>query len=281
MSEGARNESGSTGVAPAGLLRDAVLGGPGAAVAGGLRAGVLGWLAGGEAVRAALASEGHVDARRRVLTGEVTVAAVLGLCLFSGEGYDSVLARVVPAVAPGAAVPTASALSQARTRLSGQPLKALFAATARQVTEAPGCGAFGLELTAFDGTVFDLAATEEVAAQFAVPSGGRHPQARLVTLACCGTRRLRAAALGSYATSEQELVEQLLPALTPGTLNLADRNLCATRRFVAFPAQPGGIGGQFLDPMAYSASKEVRGREHASKPMAVSRRTERRVGGSA
>src|SRR6266498_1682049 len=182
MSEGARSESGSTGVAPAGLLRDAVLGGPGAAVAGGLRAGVLGWLAGGEAVRAALASEGHVDARRRVLTGEVTVAAVLGLCLFSGEGYDSVLARVVPAVAPGAAVPTASALSQARTRLSGQPLKALFAATAdRQVTEAPGCGAFGLELTAFDGTVFDLAATEEVAAQFAVPSGGRHQRA--------GTRR--------------------------------------------------------------------------------------------
>src|SRR6266536_3230474 len=165
MSEGARSESGSTGVAPAGLLRDAVLGGPGAAVAGGLRAGVLGWLAGGEAVRAALASEGHVDARRRVLTGEVTVAA-------------------------------------------------------------------GLGLTAFDGTVFDLAATEEVAAQFAVPSGGRHPQARLVTLACCGTRRLRAAALGSYATSEQELVEQLLPALTPGTLNLADRNFFSMARWI-------------------------------------------------
>ena len=233
MSEGARSESGSTGVAPAGLLREAVLGGPGAAVASGLRAGVLGWLAGGEAVRAALASEGHVDARRRVLTGEVTVAAVLGLCLFSGEGYDSVLARVVPAVAPGAAVPTASALSQARTRLSGQPLKALFEATAdRQVTQAPGCRAFGLELTAFDGTVFDLAATDEVAAQFAVPSGGRYPQARLVTLACCGTRRLRAAALGSYATSEQELVEQLLPALRPGTLNLADRNFFSMARWI-------------------------------------------------
>jgi len=235
MSEGARSESGSTGVAAAGLLREAVLGGPGAAVASGLRAGVLGWLAGGEAVRAALAREGHVDARRRVLTGEVTVAAVLGLCLFSGEGYDSVLARVVPAVAPGAAVPTASALSQARARLSGQPLKALFEATAdRQATEAPalGCTAFGLELTAFDGTVFDLAATEEVATQFAVPSGGRYPQARLVTLACCGTRRLRAAALGSYATSEQELVEQLLPALGAGTLNLADRNFFSMARWV-------------------------------------------------
>src|SRR5674476_1144669 len=43
--------------------------------------------------------------------------------------------------------------------------------------------------------------------------------------------------------------------LRPGTLNLADRNLCATRRFIAIPAQPGGIGGTFLDPMAYPDPK--------------------------
>jgi hypothetical protein len=48
------------------------------------------------------------------------------------------------------------------------------------------------------------------------------------------------------------------------TSNVADLNFCATRRFVAFPAQPGGIGGVFLDPMAYPDSKEGRGREHAS-----------------
>jgi len=243
MSEGQRCGTGPAGAAgPAGLalLGEAVLAGLGGRVAGGLRESVWQVLAEPAAVRAALAGEGHADARRRVLTGEVTVTTVLGLCLFSGEGAASVLSRVVPALAPGAAVPTASALSQARARLKGQPTKALFEATAGQqaATPAPaggpaaaggqaviaGATAFGLELTAFDGTCLDLAATAEIAEQFAVPSGGRHPQARLVTLASCGTRHIRAAAVGSYATSEQKLVDELIPKLGPGTLNLADRN---------------------------------------------------------
>jgi len=240
MSEGQRCGTGPAGAAGPALLREAVLAGLGGSVAGGLRESVWQVLAEPAAVRAALAGEGHADARRRVLTGEVTVATVLGLCLFSGEGAASVLSRVVPALAPGAAVPTASALSQARARLKGQPTKALFEATAGQqaATPAPaggpaaaggqaviaGATAFGLELTAFDGTCLDLAATAEIAEQFAVPSGGRHPQARLVTLASCGTRHIRAAAVGSYATSEQKLVDELIPKLGPGTLNLADRN---------------------------------------------------------
>ena len=225
-------------------LREAMLAGPGAGVMvdDGLLTGILGWLAGGDAIAAALAESGHVDQRRRVLTGEVTVLAVLGLCLFSREGYDSVLARVMPRVpgglGPGVAVPTGSALSQARARLVGEPLRVLFEASAQvdQPGPVPGGTAFDLELTAFDGTVADLAATDGIAAQFAVPSGGRYPQARLVTLVSCGTRRVRAAALGSYATSEQELVDQLTDALAPGTLNLADRNFFSMARWVAFAA---------------------------------------------
>jgi hypothetical protein len=49
-----------------------------------------------------------------------------------------------------------------------------------------GSYAFGLLVTAFDDTVFDLAATSDITAQFATPSAGRFPQARLVTLAACG-----------------------------------------------------------------------------------------------
>jgi len=130
MSEGALLESTTSSAVTPGLLRDAVLAGPGPGVVDGLRESVRRVLADSQAVRVALAGEGHVDARRRVLTGEVTATAVLGLCLFSGEGYDSVLARVAPATAPGAAVPSGSALPQARARLIGQPLKALFQATA-------------------------------------------------------------------------------------------------------------------------------------------------------
>jgi hypothetical protein len=33
------------------------------------------------------------------------------------------------------------------------------------------------------------------------------------------------------------------------------RTTCATRRFIASPAEPGGIGGTFLDPMTHPDSK--------------------------
>ena len=47
--------------------------------------------------------------------------------------------------------------------------------------------------------------------------------------------------------------------------NTAYRNLCATRRFIAFPAQPGGTGGKFLDLMAYPGSKETSGTRACQK----------------
>jgi hypothetical protein len=226
-------------------LREAVLAGPahGMNVDDATRSSVLGCLAGGDSLTSALSASGHVDRRRRVFTGEVTVVMILGLCLFIGEGYNSVLARVLPrmpgALAPGAPIPTGSALSQARARLaeSGEPLRDLFEATARaEEPITPGSTAFGLVLTAFDGTVGDLAATGVIEDQFAVPSGGRYPQARLVTLVTCGTRRVRAAALGSYLTSEQALVDRLITDLDPGTLNLADRNFFSMARWVAAAA---------------------------------------------
>jgi hypothetical protein len=148
-----------------------------------------------------------------VLTGEVTLKVVLGLGLFSGEGYDSVLAKVMPALAgslpPGQAVPTGSALSQASARVDEKAFHALFHATVDEPVGEPVAGAtdFGLEMTAYDGTTFDLADTDAMRECFATPTGGRHPQARVVTLTACGTRKVRAAAVGSYATSEQELVD--------------------------------------------------------------------------
>jgi hypothetical protein len=225
------------------LLREAVLAGPASGVKVGpaLDGGFLRRLAGGDAVAAAVARAGHVDRRRRDLPGGATVEAVLGLCLFSGEGYDAVLARVF------ADPPSGSALSQARARLEGEPLRELFEITAAGPAPgeaagqgggapAPGSTAFGLTLSAFDGTVLDVAATDANAAEFAVPAGGKHPQARVVTLIDCGSRRARAAEAGSYDTSEQELVGPLAGALRLGELNLSDRNFFSMARWVAFSA---------------------------------------------
>jgi hypothetical protein len=174
-----------------------------------------------------------------VLTGAVTVLVVLGLCVFRREGYDLVLARMAAAL-PWMFLdgpPSGAALSQARVRLGEQPIADLFAATAATaLPDTPGACAFGLVLTAFDGTVIDLPASKDNRAVFATPAGGRYPQARLVSLTACGSRWQLAAAMDSIEVSEQALVDQLQTALGPGMLNLADRNFFSLDRWVRFAA---------------------------------------------
>jgi hypothetical protein len=55
-------------------------------------------LAGPELIERAQAEAGHVDGRRRVLTGAVTVMIVLGLCLFRRENVGVVTGRVTERV---------------------------------------------------------------------------------------------------------------------------------------------------------------------------------------
>lgn len=220
-------------------LRDAVIAGPGGPV--GLDPavcdGLMSVVADGRAIGPGLQAAGHVDRRCRVFTGVVTVATILGLCLFRGESYDLVIARVVAAV-PRTRVegnPSGQALSAARGRLADDAMPAVFDRQAASMpTPGPECFAFDLLVTAFDGTVFDLASTGEIAAVYAVPSGGRFPQARMVALVVCGSRWILAAKVGSSAVSEQALVDQMADRLAPGTLNLADRNFFSMARWVRF-----------------------------------------------
>lgn len=222
-------------------LRGALVAGPGGPVAvePALLDGVLRMVAGEDAITTGLAGAGHIDRRRRVFTGAVTVAAVLGLCLFRGESQDLVIARVLSGM-PRTRVegrPSGAALSKARARLADDTMRAVFEDSAARMPEpGVGCRTFGLLVTAFDGTVFDLAATAEMDTMFATPSGGRFPQARVVTLAVCGLRWVLAARVGSSATSEQALVDQMVGCLRPGTLNLADRNFFSMDRWVRFAA---------------------------------------------
>jgi hypothetical protein len=190
-------------------------------------------------VTAALAAAGFTDKCRSVLTGGVTTVLVVGLCLYCGQGSPDVIARLWPllgsfnpALVLSAAV-TPAALSQARGRLPARVLQKLFeaGAGAGDLTHRSGSLLFGLVVTAVDGTVFDLAATDPIRERFATPSGGRFPQARVVTLVACGTRRVLAAVLDSCAVSEQALWDRLVARLRPGTLNLADRNFFSMHRW--------------------------------------------------
>jgi hypothetical protein len=166
-----------------------------------------------------------------------TVATVLGLCLFRRDNYDLVIDRTLATV-PRVRVegrPSGPALSKARGRLGDDAMRLVFEHTAAAMPAAGAeCFAFELLVTAFDGTVMDLAATHEIGAVFATPTGGRFPQARVVTLVVCGTRWVLAARLGSSATSEQALVEAMADCLAAGMLNLADRNFFSMARWVRF-----------------------------------------------
>lgn len=215
--------------------------GPGGPVEvdGAVLGGVFDALADRAVIAEGLRVAGHADVRRRWLTGVFTVIAVLGLCLFRRENYDLVLGRVLAGV-PRVLVegrPTAVALSKARARLAEGVMPAVFTGMAARMP-SPGveCFVFGLLVTAFDGTVFDLADTAAVRQAFATPSGGRFPQARMVSLVVCGNRWIAAAAVGSSSTSEQALVDTMSGALRPGTVNLCDRNFFSMARWVRFSA---------------------------------------------
>lgn len=183
--------------------------------------------------------------------------------------------------------PNISSLARARARLGSDPLRMLFEEVAGPVGVDDAAGVFccGLRVVSMDGSTSDVPDTAENAEHFGRPSNatraGAYPQVRWVVAAESGTGALAGATFGPYTVGEQTLARDLLPAFGAGMVVLADRNLCATRRFIAFPAQSGGIGGTFLGSMAYPDSKDDRGREHASKPAVVSRRMERGAGGSA
>src|SRR5437762_7479 len=101
---------------------------------------------------------------------------------------------------------------------------------------AAGGTAFGLELVIFDGTTLDLFNCPELAAEFGVPEGGRHPKLRLVALLQAGTMRWKAAAIGGYHDGENALADQLEDALGPGQLSLADRGFFSMDRWLRFSA---------------------------------------------
>src|SRR5258705_6232658 len=177
-----RNEQGTAGhrlLADRGddesRLRRTVIAGPGGSVEVGdtLLGGVLTTVADEAVITAGLADAGHTDRRCPVLTGLVTVTAVLRVWLFRRESYDLVLARVLP-VTPAQVLaggpPTGQALSTARPRLEADSMRAVFEHAAAVMPPAgAGSYAFGLLLTAFDGTVLDLAATGDNPAPHPTP----------------------------------------------------------------------------------------------------------------
>jgi Transposase DDE domain/Insertion element 4 transposase N-terminal len=122
-----------------------------------------------------------------------------------------------------------SALSQARKRLGEDPLRHLYQRLAHPLARRARRGAWyrNWRLVSLDGSPLDVAGTPANEAAFARPGSSRgasaFPQLRLVSLLENGTQVLFGACLGRYTDAESTLARDVLKALRPGLLCLADR----------------------------------------------------------
>src|SRR3954464_9435472 len=122
-----------------------------------------------------------------------------------------------------------SGISQARTRLGAEPLHRLYERVVHPVATRATRGAWYRQwrLVSLDGSCLDIADTEENRGTFGRPEASRgesaFPQVRFVALVENGTHVLFGARLGRYEEGETMLARQVLLALRPGMLCLADR----------------------------------------------------------
>ena len=162
----------------------------------------------------------------------------IGMALHAEGSYEDVLALLTDGLAWSSgeappALPSKSAIFQARARLGAEPLKALFTKVAKPLgTEGtPGVFLSGRRVLAIDGTCLDVADTAENAGFFGRPGVNKgeqaaFPQARVVAVAECGTHAIVDAVVGAYSSAENTLAGELIDRLVPGTLLLADRGFC-------------------------------------------------------
>ncbi|WFE44175.1 IS4 family transposase [Verrucosispora sp. WMMD1129] len=198
-----------------------------------------------EMVDAVLAQTRAVQARVRDLPSRVVVYLLLAAGLFTELGYRQVWARLVAGLdGLPVAMPTSSALSQARRRVGDKPLAALF----RLVAGPPaGAGRWrGLLVCAIDGTsMFVPDSTANLAVyprQAGTHGGSGYPMLRLVAVVVCGTRTLIDAVFTSISTGELSCAARLLGCLHPGMLLLADRGFAARTMIEQF----AGTGADLL-----------------------------------
>ncbi|MEU9015378.1 IS4 family transposase [Streptomyces sp. NPDC048479] len=211
--------------------------------------GLLTWVFPPGLVDRVVAACGCREQRKRLLPARLVVYFVLGLALFSPAPYLEVMRHLVEGLRGqgllgGWHVPAKSSLFRARQRLGSEPLRVLFATTARPMATEATPGAFwrGLRLLAVDGTCWDVADTEANEAAFGRPGSGRGSgrsafvQVRMAALVEVGSHAVLDAELAGCRTGEVTLVGRLTRSAGPGQLVLADREFLGVPLWQAFTA---------------------------------------------
>jgi hypothetical protein len=185
-------------------------------------------------VRPILAETGKASERERDLPAQVMVYYAIALALYMGSSTREVMRCLLEGLrwlwgAAAIKVAGKSGISQARTRLGAEPLRRLYERVVRPVATCATRGAWYRQwrLVSLDGSCLDLADTEENCRSFGRPEASRgesaFPQLRFVALVENGTHVLFGARPGRLADGETALAYNVLTALRPGMLCLADR----------------------------------------------------------
>jgi hypothetical protein len=185
-------------------------------------------------VRHILTATGKASERERDLPADVMVYYTIALALYMGSSTREVLRCLLEGLrwlwgAEAVKVAGKSGISQARTRLGAEPLHRLYDQVVHPVATRATRGAWYRQwrLVSLDGSCLDIADTEVNRATFGRPEASRgesaFPQVRFVALVENGTHVLFGARLGRYEEGETMLARQVLLALRPGMLCLADR----------------------------------------------------------
>jgi hypothetical protein len=188
-----------------------------------------------QTVDSVLEQTGRASMRERDLPARVVVYYVIALALYMQSSYREVLRCLLEGVQwlldPSASIKVAgkSGISQARTRLGVEPLKALYNAVVAPIAQAQTKGAWFRQwrLMSLDGSTLDVADTLDNDSAFGRPGASRgnsaYPKIRFVALLENGTHVLCAARMDKYAIDELTLAEDVVPALKKNMLCLADR----------------------------------------------------------
>src|SRR3982751_4149399 len=188
-----------------------------------------------EKVHAVLEKTGRASMRERDLPAHVVMYYVIALALYMRSSYREVLRCLLEGVQwllnPSMPLKVAgkSGISQARSRLGAEPVRALYGAVVTPIAQRPTKGAWYRDwrLVSLDGSTLDVADTAENEKAYGRPGTSRgssaFPKLRFVGLLENGTHVLWAAQMAPYATDEITLAQKVAPALHKGMLCLADR----------------------------------------------------------
>jgi hypothetical protein len=205
--------------------------------------------------------------RYRLLPARLMMVFTLACWLFMRCGYGLVLSKLTDAHALEEGgwgrwrAPSTGSITKAKAKLGAAPFELLFSRVAGPCGDADTAGVFwrGLRMVTVDGFTLDVPDTAANAEHFGRGGNGSgsknpYPQLRALALAECGTRSLLAAAHGPCRTGEQALARDLLPALAPGMLLLADRNFASW----ALWREAAATGAQLCWRMSASFTLPVR-----------------------